>query len=302
LSPAISSEQELHGVGLRYDDLPLYDNTLDLLILLRAHATTLDESRKLATKLQAKNDEFELTRKELAHALEKEQISTRFRNRVLGMLSHEFRTSLAQILSVAELLRRGIKLDQAETVRKHGETLSNAVTQIMEAFDSLSHYARSEGSWEQEREAIDVAELIHEAIRRVRTPESEGIRVVGPAAGSPGPRMESSRSLLLIALTNLLSNAIKYSKAGGEVRVGCAECEGEIAISVEDQGIGIPASLQPEIFETYVRGTNVGNVPGTGLGLAVVTLCVDALGGKVHLRSTQDVGTRATITLPVTRP
>jgi signal transduction histidine kinase len=109
LSPAISSEAELGKAGLSYDDLPLHDNTLDLLISLRAHRDALNQAKALTDELDTQNAAIALAHRELVDLLEQERVAAQFRNRVLGMLSHELRTSLAQVMSVGELLRRGIK-------------------------------------------------------------------------------------------------------------------------------------------------------------------------------------------------
>ena len=182
LAPAISSEKELDESGLSYEDLPLHDNTLDLLISLRAHRDALHQRKLLTEELDNQNAAIALTHSELMQRLEQERVATRFRNRVLGMLSHEFRTSLAQIMSVGELLRRGVKSDQANVLQKHGATLVRATAQIVEAFEGLSRFAKSEGAEAHHYEDIDLAHVIGEAAQRIEQYDLAGtqIQIVRP--------------------------------------------------------------------------------------------------------------------------
>lgn len=99
---------------------------------------------------------------------------------------------------------------------------------------------------------------------------------------SQGSRKEAlaDEKLLRSILNNLLSNAIKYTPQGGKV-VFSLVCEGGEAIfRICDEGIGIPPEDQPQLFEAFHRGQNVGNIPGTGLGLTVVKKCVELHGGS----------------------
>jgi signal transduction histidine kinase len=302
LSPAIVSEEEFARVGLRYEDLAFSDNTLDLMISLRAHRQALNQAKEISAELDSKNKALALAQQELVGMLEQERLSTQFRNRVLAMLSHEFRTALAQILSVGEILRRGIKIDNREAILKHGNTLANSASQIAETFDSLGNYARTESIEGHHFERLHLESLISEAIERM--PKGEVSRIVSrkpqTQRDSDNPVIvETSRSLFLLALSNLLNNAVKYSAPESDIIVEYETCEGEVAIRVSDQGIGIPPQTQVDIFQAYVRGDNVAKRRGTGLGLAVVALCLNSLGAQIHLRSGVGEGSTFTITMPL---
>ena len=100
-------------------------------------------------------------------------------------------------------------------------------------------------------------------------------------------------------LTNLLSNAVKYSPAGSTVSLELSCQDGEAVFQIKDAGIGIPAAEQKQLFEPFYRGSNVGNIPGTGLGLAFVKKLVDLHGGQIAVTSVVGVGTTFTVTLPL---
>jgi signal transduction histidine kinase len=102
-------------------------------------------------------------------------------------------------------------------------------------------------------------------------------------------------------LQNLLSNAVKYSPRGGRVTVRARAVEtGQIALEVEDQGVGIAPEALPRLFERYVRIANpeTATVRGLGLGLNLVRALVEAHGGRVEVESEPGRGSRFRLILP----
>jgi len=106
--------------------------------------------------------------------------------------------------------------------------------------------------------------------------------------------------LLEQATINLLDNAVKYSEPGQPVKVSAAVHEGELAITVEDQGCGIPEEHLNRIFERFYRVDKARSrqLGGTGLGLAIVKHIAQAHGGSVTVDSSPGKGSTFTIRLP----
>ena len=115
-------------------------------------------------------------------------------------------------------------------------TLAGAASQVVEAFEGLSQYARSEASEENHYEEFRLADVIEEARQRVDRLEAAEARVRVRSGRSADEALviQSNRGLLVMALSNLIGNALKYSKPGGDVNVEWAQCEGEVAIRVAD--------------------------------------------------------------------
>jgi len=111
----------------------------------------------------------------------------------------------------------------------------------------------------------------------------------------------ADENLLRHVLTNLLSNAVKYSPPEVPVEFSLAVQDGTVVFRVADQGIGIPAVDCKQLFTAFYRGTNVGNVPGSGLGLVIAKRCAELHGGEIHCESTEGVGTVFTVRLPLRR-
>ena len=116
----------------------------------------------------------------------------------------------------------------------------------------------------------------------------------------PGLRVTGNGRRLEQALVNLLENALKYTPAGGRITVRCIERGPEVAIEVEDSGIGIPAESLPRIFERFYRvdPSRSRGMGGTGLGLAIVKHIARAHHGRVEVRSVEGAGTTFTLLLP----
>jgi two-component system sensor histidine kinase SenX3 len=147
---------------------------------------------------------------------------------------------------------------------------------------------------------VTVHLLIGQAVEQVR-PVAE-LRDIGLEVDDVPRRLRvaGDRRQLVSAVFNLLENAIKYSEKGSTVEVGCSTDGREIAISVQDHGIGIPTRDLERIFERFYRvdrsrGRDTG---GTGLGLAIVRHVTTNHGGGVDVDSSEGQGSTFTIRLP----
>jgi signal transduction histidine kinase len=97
---------------------------------------------------------------------------------------------------------------------------------------------------------------------------------------------------------NLLSNGVKYSPAGTTVHFR-ARREGLMAVfTVQDSGIGIPEADLPTLFEAFHRASNVGDIPGTGLGLVISKRCAELHSGSIQVKSKSGEGTTFTVRIP----
>jgi signal transduction histidine kinase len=102
-------------------------------------------------------------------------------------------------------------------------------------------------------------------------------------------------------LTNLITNAVKYSQPGQPVELRVHADGVDLVCVVQDRGIGIPEADQQRLFNSFHRGSNVGQRQGTGLGLVIVKRCGELHGGSISLQSAPGQGTTVTVRLPVFR-
>jgi two-component system sensor histidine kinase SenX3 len=132
--------------------------------------------------------------------------------------------------------------------------------------------------------------------------ESAGIVVVSGGEGRLSVR--GNELQLVTALVNLIDNAIAYSPAGTRVAVGTRGRDGQVEISVSDQGIGIAESDLERVFERFYRADPARSraTGGTGLGLAIVKHIATNHGGGVSVWSVEGSGSTFTLRLPAARP
>ena len=110
--------------------------------------------------------------------------------------------------------------------------------------------------------------------------------------------VQADPSRLRQVLLDLIENADKYSPPGRPIRLELHAIGGDGRIAVIDQGIGIPEAEQESVFERFQRGSNAAEKTGSGLGLSVVKLLVEGMGGTIELRSHLNEGSCFTVTLP----
>jgi two-component system phosphate regulon sensor histidine kinase PhoR len=151
---------------------------------------------------------------------------------------------------------------------------------------------------------LDAGSLAAEVVGEFRKEaEPHGFTINLDVAGAADHRVEADASALTHALWNLLDNAVKYSGDARTVWVSVKSLPEGTAISVRDEGVGIPPREQKEVFHKFVRGEQARRlgVEGTGIGLAIVSHIVRAHGGKLTVESSPGEGSVFTIELPKSR-
>jgi light-regulated signal transduction histidine kinase (bacteriophytochrome) len=114
------------------------------------------------------------------------------------------------------------------------------------------------------------------------------------------PTIQSSNSLLFTTLKNLIENGLKYNKSDKPtVEIDYHKTETHHEIIISDNGIGINKQYHAQVFKMFKRLHNRGAYEGSGIGLAIVKLSADKLGGKVLLESEEGKGSRFVIQLPL---
>ncbi len=146
-------------------------------------------------------------------------------------------------------------------------------------------------------ETVSISSILREVIELYQYVAEE--RSVSVEAELPSPlTTEIDLARMRQVFANLLDNAIKYSRSGGRVTVRARSRPGEIVVTVEDRGIGIPESETHRIFERLYRGDKSRGARGLGLGLSLVKAVVEAHHGTVEVVSTPDQGSSFKVRLP----
>jgi signal transduction histidine kinase len=243
-----------------------------------------DAARELARRARELESALDATRVAREQAERASQVKSVF----LGMVSHELRTPLTSLqLSLQRLSRDpgGALTDaQGDVLRR----MRTSVTRLVELVESLLEYTRAEtGRLEVRAERFDVAQLAAEVAEELLPQAQQRLLSIGvdPPAG-PVPPLESDPRLVRIVLMNLAVNAVKYTDHGGVRLAVTAGPEGHL-LEVKDTGPGIPQEDLPRLFEPFEQlgAAQRRYVSGVGLGLSLVKTIVDALGGRIDVRS-----------------
>lgn len=216
----------------------------------------------------------------------------------LSNMSHELRTPLNAILGFGQLLEAdpGLDSDQYDSVQE----ITNAGSHLLELVNEVLDLARIEsGRMDLTLGPIALDELVDECLALTRSQgATRGIRFDLPALS--GCMVLADRTRLKQALVNLLSNAVKYNSPEGNVRLEYEFPDARhIRIHVHDTGSGIAREQLPELFQPFHRlGQELGEVEGTGIGLAITKQLIEAMDGRVGADSSQGRGSDFWLELP----
>jgi signal transduction histidine kinase len=216
----------------------------------------------------------------------------------VSSVSHELRTPLTSVLGYLEMLCEHEELP-ADVIDQLRVVQRNAL-RLRELLSDLLHVGEvAEGGLQLQRSAVDLVDVLDEAVEATRPfAEKCGMAVEVEAPDHLAALVDEQR--IRQVLDNLLSNAIKYGGPGGSVTVVLEECPEAIELAVSDTGIGIDASEVEQVFARFFRGGEAlqKHIPGTGLGLNIVSSIVAAHDGEVTLESAVGRGSTFRVTLP----
>lgn len=206
----------------------------------------------------------------------------------VAVVAHEVRGALTVISGFSELLRRDLS---AEDRRAALDGISRAVRRIDRLVDSFVNGVRHPRTPGQRISLVELAESVA-AEQRAITGRQVTVNVLGQAEVSGVP------DALERALGNLIDNALKYSLRNSGVDVEVNAVDGQGVISVADRGPGIPSDEREHVLEPFERLGRT-DVPGTGLGLAVVSSIAEAHGGRLEILEREGGGTIVRMLLPL---
>lgn len=247
-----------------------------------------------------------IARAQLASSLEQSKISEeteRLRSALLSSVSHDLRTPLASMLGSASSLRTLAhdlsKEDRAElldAIISEGERLNRYIQNLLD-MTRLGH-----GTLKLERDWIGIDDIIDAALRRSRD-LLRNHRVTRDVSADL-PLLYVHPALIEQVLVNIVENAAKFTPPGGEIRLAASRDDGEILLTVSDQGSGIPPGQREKVFDMFFTGEESDqNKYGSGLGLAICKGMVGAHGGRIEaLPGVNERGTTIAIHLPLIEP
>jgi signal transduction histidine kinase len=212
----------------------------------------------------------------------------------LKYLIHELKNSMNVIGGFSALgLRKEGARDYLRTINiaaAHAESLLNDAS-------LLSRLENQQGSLPME--SLDIGSLVEEVVDVFRdTAKNRQIEIV--LVNKTSSLITGNITAVTQVLMNLLSNAVKYNRYGGRVWITVERMHDGIDISITDEGCGIPRDEAPKIFNKFYRASGSEQIKGAGLGLYIVKLLIEAMGGKISAVSRPGVGSTFTVSFQKT--
>ncbi len=232
--------------------------------------------------------------------LEKERQLNALKTKFIRIASHELRTPLSVILANSDLLDlifSNGNLNE-EKVKRILSRINKEVHQMTEILNQLIMINKiEEGETKLEKSNVNLIEFSNVLMGEFFAPYKDG-RSLQLVTNNPEIELVCDIRLLRLALLNVIDNAFKYSELKPAPILRLYNSDTDVIIVIEDFGIGIPDSETKNLFKSFFRAGNVGNIQGTGIGLTIVDYVIKLHGGKVVINSVQNQGTTITITIP----
>jgi len=243
---------------------------------------------------------------EMRKSVNKEKDLNEIRSRFLSMASHDLRTPLATILFSTDLLKFfGYKFSP-EKKEQYLNKIQSQVKNMTLLLDDVLLIGKAEaGKMEFKPVTINIEGFCREILEEIElitgNKHSFIFKYQRECSNGECSIFQIDPKLLRQILTNLLSNAVKYSPDFGTIQLQLICYNEQTIFQIKDEGIGIPVEDQERLFEIFHRASNVGNISGTGLGMAIIKQAVELHGGSIAFESEVNRGTTFTICIPTSQ-
>jgi len=207
----------------------------------------------------------------------------------VSAVSHELQAPLTLVSgSLKRVIRKAPQLEAQLVQRLHDaeeETIG-----MQQLLNDLLDLSRSDsGRLQVKQEPVDLRPLLDEVVRAQGTALGRELTLELPAEGSSSMALGDAARLRQVLL-NLIENAHKYSPPEQPIQLRLRSDINNLTLEVEDRGIGIPLQDQAYVFDRFHRGANTTGQSGSGVGLSVVKLLLEAMGGSIKVRSEPGMG------------
>ena len=244
------------------------------------------------------HDEYTQIAGEFNDLVDRLQETENARRRFVSDASHELKTPLAAIRLLTDSILQNENIDGA-TVREFVSDIGQEAERLSRITEDLLRLTRLDSGVAETPERVEISPVLERVVKMLRpVADEKGVSIF--SACSDGATAAATPGEIHQILYNLMENAVKYNRRGGFVRVSVDMGEETSTITVEDNGIGIPAEDLPRVFERFYRVDKARSraAGGTGLGLSIVRDTVSRRGGVVRAEGAPGGGTRFIVTLP----
>ena len=301
MSQALSSgasewSGELWGLDIDARISPYTDGTVMIL------------PRDITEELRRQQKRIDDSKAALQSALDAANAASRAKTEFLSNMSHDIRTPLNAIIGMTTIAEA--HLDERERIEDCLEKIGLSSRHLLSIINDILDMSRIEsGKLSVSAEPFALADLIH-SIMAIFKPQADkkGLSVKLDFTGIRHENVRGDDVRISQILVNILSNAVKFTKEGGTVSFTIREtgkntsddinyCYYEFIVS--DTGIGMSPEFLKKLFMPFERDSSVNHIEGTGLGMAITNNLVKMMNGEISVESTEGVGTKFTVLLPL---
>lgn len=286
-----SNGKTVGSIALYFHDKQMPDTTALNFMNSASHVASIAVERRRADK-------------ELRRAKETAELANRSKTKFLANMSHELRTPLNAIIGFSEIMENGMfgPLGSARYT-EYASDIHDSGKHLLSVIDDILDIAKIEaGQMKLHLEEVNISNVIDWSVDMVRSRTNEKHQLVTRHLPNDIPLLKADLRAMRQVTLNILSNAMKFTPAHGQISITADMSEnGDLFITVEDNGIGIPADKLEEVLQPFgqVDDAISRQHGGTGLGLPITKSLIESQGGHFHLESEPNKGTRAIIVWPL---
>jgi PAS domain S-box-containing protein len=230
-----------------------------------------------------------------------QKLAEQARSDFVNSAAHELRTPLTNIKAYAETLALN-EIADLESQKGFLNIINSEATRLARFVDELLNISSLEcGSLALNRQQTDTLRLLNESLEKVRPQIQQKNLEFNSQIPPKLPELSIDKDKVAAALVNLLGNAVKYTPEGGKVSLQATVTSTELAVSIEDTGIGMSAHDLSKICQKFFRSEDprVRDIPGSGIGLSLVQEVARTHGGRLEVHSELNKGSKFTLFLPL---
>jgi PAS domain S-box-containing protein len=237
----------------------------------------------------------------LTDVTEQKKVDTA-KSEFVALATHQLRTPIAAIRWNVELLGNSVKQTETEAQTRYLDKINRNVLRMIDLINDFLSVSKLEmGTYASEIVDTNLTDFLSAIVDEFSEKITQKGIVLNRQDNPPQAVIQADSRLLHIVVSNLVSNALKYIQDNGELTLVYEVSENNLAITVEDNGIGIPKDELSSLFTKFYRASNAQShqTEGTGLGLYIVKQSVEQMGGTISVESDTNEGAKFTVILPI---
>lgn len=274
--------------------------TFSLIIILLLILYNWRKSRKNLLALTLLNSQVNKQKEQLENTLGELEERNKEKDRILGIVAHDLRNPVSAISSLITLMEDGYDYtaEQQKLLKLMQSACKNSVELINEI---LEFSANDAGDSEAHNEPVDINNIAANCVRLLSFKAAEKKQKIELNLSGSAEYVKANPARVWRIISNLLTNAVKFSPSGATIRVATTHNNGNVIISVEDSGIGIPDDMKERIFDSHTKARRVGTngEKPFGLGLSICKQIVESYHGKIWFNTAGGKGTSFYVSLPL---